>query len=191
MVESSIRLPVQTGQRRTRPPTHSPSPKTRPSKNPPSTNTNCNTTSLSSPPTQYRTIQVQKASPPRPTPWPTTNIYCTTASFPPPTLSLSSTMRQSWSHHHVQKLSPLRPRLTHLYSIKHHGHIQKHIKERKHSTKEITQRLAEHYELGKLSLKWNDFQEKILASFQELRYDREFTLIWVKKFCLSIKQKTC
>ena len=66
------------------------------------------------------TLQVKKSSPPRPRPWP---IYCTTASFPPPTLSLSSTMRQSWSHHHVQKLSPLRPRLTHLNIISHHDHV--------------------------------------------------------------------
>ena len=47
------------------------------------------------------------------------------------------------------------------------NHIQKHIEQRKHPTKEITQRLAKHYDLLKLCLKWNDFQENILASFQE------------------------
>ena len=71
------------------------------------------------------------------------------------------------------------------------NHIQKHIEQRKHSGKEITQRLAKHYELGKLFLNWNDFLDKILASFLELKHDKEFTLIWVKKICLSIKQKTC
>ena len=81
-------------------------------------------------------------------------------------------MRQSWSHHHVQKHNPLN---TPHQSSWSRNHIQKHIEERKHSAKEITKRLAKHYELGKLCLKWNDIQEKILASFQEVRYDKEFT----------------
>ena len=124
------------------------------------------------------TLQVEKASPPRPRPWPTTastaqqHIFSTTNTtfiINNATIMVASSRPKTQS----SKTPPNTP-LQHQTSWSR-IHIQKHIEERKHSAKEIIQRLAKHYELGKLCLKWNDFQEKILASFQELRYDKEFT----------------
>ena len=159
---------------------HPLSPKTRPPRPRPwpTTNTYCDTTSLSSPPKQC--LFITSTMPPSWSHPPSKKIQ------PSKTKTLAHLLHNSAFsttntifiiNNATIMVASSRPKTqsstTPLNTPQHHqsswprNHIQKHIEQRKHPTKEITQRLAKHYDLLKLCLKWNDFQENILASFQE------------------------